>query len=71
MLNFTRKVVKNLLGTLPASNILIKFLFKSFTRITGHSPIFEKTSAATAGVQGRKWGLGGKEELRGIKRKTP
>lgn len=54
LLNFKRKVVKNLLGTLPASNTWIKFLFKSVTEITGHSATSEKASAATAGVQGRR-----------------
>lgn len=49
--NFKRKVVRNLLDALPASNIWIKFLSKSVTRL---SPTPEKASGSAAGVQGRR-----------------
>lgn len=49
--NFKRKVVRNLLDSLPESNIWIKFLSKSVTRL---SPTPEKASGSAAGVQGRR-----------------
>lgn len=49
--NFKRKLVRNLLDALPASNIWIIFLSESVTRV---SPTPEKASGSAAGVQGRR-----------------